>query len=185
MYIIAGLGNPGLKYKNTRHNVGWAAVDALAEETGAHFNKKRFDSKIAECRITGQRVALLKPLTYMNLSGRAVRAAAAYYKVPPENIIVIYDDVDLPIGRIRIRGRGSAGTHNGMRSVVGETGSEEMARIRIGIGKNPPYMDLAAYVLAKLKGPEKAALQKSEEDAAQAAVLIVGSGIAAAQQKYN
>lgn len=104
MYIIAGLGNPGLKYKNTRHNVGWAAVDALAEETGAHFNKKRFDSKIAECRITGQRVALLKPLTYMNLSGRAVRAAAAYYKVPPENIIVIYDDVDLPIGRIRIRG---------------------------------------------------------------------------------
>lgn len=185
MYLIAGLGNPGLKYKNTRHNVGWMAIDALAEDVGAKFVKNRFSAKVAECRICSERCILIKPLTYMNLSGKAVREAASFYKIPPENVIVLYDDIDLDIGRLRVRGKGSAGSHNGMKSVVGEMNSEEMKRVRLGIGKNPPYMDLAAYVLQKLGGKEKAAIKEAAEKAAGAVVTIIGSGVEAAQQKYN
>ena len=124
MYIIAGLGNPGKKYENTRHNMGFTAIDLLAEKFGIKVNKLRFKALTGEGRIAGQKVLLIKPQTYMNLSGESVRMALDYYKEPPENLIVIYDDIDIPTGSIRIRKKGSAGTHNGMRNILYQIQSE-------------------------------------------------------------
>lgn len=134
MYIIAGLGNPGKKYENTRHNMGFTAIDLLAEKFGIKVNKLRFKALTGEGRIAGQKVLLIKPQTYMNLSGESVRMALDYYKEPPENLIVIYDDIDIPTGSIRIRKKGSAGTHNGMRNILYQIQSEDFPRIRVGIG---------------------------------------------------
>ncbi len=125
MYIIAGLGNPGKKYENTRHNMGFTAIDLLAEKFGIKVNKLRFKALTGEGRIAGQKVLLIKPQTYMNLSGESVRMALDYYKEPPENLIVIYDDIDIPTGSIRIRKKGSAGTHNGMRNILYQIQSED------------------------------------------------------------
>ena len=155
MFIIAGLGNPGLKYRNTRHNVGFIAVDALIKKMAFRSVKKNFQSAVFEGSISGQRVLVLKPQTYMNLSGKAIKEAVNFYKLPYQNLIVIYDDIDLDEGRLRIKPSGSAGTHNGMRSIISELGTGDFPRIRIGIGKNPPFMDLKDYVLAKLKGDSK------------------------------
>ena len=186
MYLIVGLGNPGLKYRNTRHNVGFTAIDALAKEHGLRFTKKRFRGVTAEGTIGGEKVVLLKPHTYMNLSGQALAEAAKFYHLAPENIIVFYDDIDLDPGRLRIKASGSAGTHNGMRSIISCLGRQDFPRIRIGIGKNPPYMDLVAYVLSKLTKDQKQVIEDACERAAQAAELIVKNGNAdAAMSKYN
>lgn len=185
MNLIVGLGNPGLKYRNTRHNAGFAAIDALAEKAGLRFNKKRFQGVVAEGKIAGKSVLLLKPHTYMNLSGEAVAEAMRFYKLTPQELLVIYDDIDLDLGRLRIKAEGSAGSHNGMRSIVARVGSEKFPRLRIGIGKPKPPMDLAAFVLQKLKAEQKKAFLANSERAAEAALEILKHGVEAAQQKYN
>ena len=186
MYLIAGLGNPGLKYRSTRHNVGFAAVDCLAKNLGLRFTKKRFRGVTAEGTIGSEKVVLLKPHTYMNLSGQAIAEAAKFYHLPPEKVIVFYDDIDLDPGRLRIKASGSAGTHNGMRSIISCLGRQDFPRIRIGIGKNPPYMDLAAYVLSKLTKDQKILIEDACERAAKAAELIVRNGSAdEAMSKFN
>ena len=185
MYLIVGLGNPGLKYKNTRHNAGFCAIEELARRAGLRFSKKRFSGAVAEGTVAGERVALLKPYTFMNLSGDAVAEAARFYKLPPQNIIVLYDDIDLELGRLRVRSRGSAGTHNGMRSILARLRTEDFPRVRIGIGKNPPYMQLADYVLAKLRGGQRQALAEACALAAAAAEEIVAHGPEAAMARFN
>ncbi len=185
MYIIAGLGNIGLKYKNTRHNMGFNAIDVLAKRNGLKFTKKRFCASVAEGVINGQRAVLLKPTTYMNRSGESLSAAYSFYKPDPQNIIVLYDDIDLAPGRLRIRKSGSAGTHNGMRSIVSALKTYGFMRIRIGIGKNNSEGDLADYVLKKLSGSEKKLLDEACENAAKAVEVILSDGIDAAMNEFN
>jgi PTH1 family peptidyl-tRNA hydrolase len=184
MYLIAGLGNPGLSYKKTRHNAGFQALDALAERIGVRVKTKGFSALYGEGRIGNERVILCKPQTYMNLSGDAVQSLMHYYKLAPEQLIVLYDDIDLPIGSLRIRANGSAGSHNGMRSVVSCVGSENFPRIRIGVGKDES-LQLRDYVLKRPSKAEQQMLEEVFEHAADAAALIVSGNISEAQMKYN
>lgn len=182
MHIIIGLGNPGLKYAKTRHNVGFVAVDALARELGVKIRRARFQALTAEASIAGEKVLLMKPQTFMNLSGNAVAEAARFYK--DARIIVLYDDIDIDVGRLRIKARGSAGTHNGMRSIISCLGMQEFPRIRIGIGK-PKDMELTHHVLKKFAKDERALVAATAEFAADAARMVVEEGVEAAQQRYN
>ncbi len=184
MVIIVGLGNPGLVYRKTRHNAGFQAVDRLAEACGIKFNKKGFSAVYGEGQVGGQRAILVKPQTYMNNSGDAVQQILNFYKLPPENLIVLYDDIDLPIGSMRIRQNGSAGTHNGMRSIIACVHSENFARIRIGVGKDESLM-LADYVLKKPSKEDQKVLNEVFEKAADAAELIAAGRLNDAQGKYN
>ncbi len=162
--LICGLGNIGDKYENTRHNAGFIVVDKFAEKLGLKIDKKDCKSKIA--RRMKDELIIQKPETFMNLSGIAVKEAMGKFKFEKEEIIIVYDDIDLPLGTIRFREKGSAGTHNGMRSIISEIGTTEFARLRIGIGKPPvPQMDLADYVLGRFSKEELAILEKSTEDA--------------------
>ena len=185
MYLIAGLGNPGLKYRKTPHNAGFMAVDALAHQHKLRFVKSKFDAQEAELRLGGEKVLILKPQTYMNLSGKSIAAAAKYYNIPSENIIVIYDDKDLALGKLRIRAKGSSGSHNGMKSIIECLGTENFARVRFGIGKPPEGMRLMDYVLHKIDRQEKAAYEQAAEDSAMAAQEIIVNGLESAQQKYS
>lgn len=153
MYIVAGLGNPGAEYSRNLHNLGFMTIDKLAEKYGVKFEKSGFSAKYSIINVNGVKVMFIKPQTFMNLSGVALRAAASYYKVPTENIIVAYDDVDIPIGSVRIRQSGSAGTHNGMRSIVSELGSTEFPRVRIGI-KPDRHVELINYVLSDVRAED-------------------------------
>ena len=184
MYIIAGLGNPGKKYENTRHNMGFIACDLLAEKYDIKMNKLRFKALTGEGRIAGQKVLLLKPQTYMNLSGESARQALEYYREEPSHLIVIYDDIDLPTGMIRLRKKGSAGTHNGMRNVVYQIQSEDFPRIRIGIGSGRRG-DLVDYVIGAVAKDEKELLEDALKRAADAAACIVEKGIEKAMNEYN
>ncbi|MBR0508170.1 MAG: aminoacyl-tRNA hydrolase [Clostridia bacterium] len=184
MYLIVGLGNPGLSYKKTRHNAGFQALDALAERLGVRVKTKGFSALYGEGRIGNERVVLMKPQTYMNLSGDAVQSLMHFYKLAPEQLIVLYDDVDLPIGSLRIRANGSAGTHNGMRSVIACVGSENFPRIRIGVGKDES-LQLRDYVLKRPSKAEQQTLGEVYAHAADAAELIVAGNINEAQTKYN
>lgn len=184
MYIIAGLGNPGKKYENTRHNMGFIAIDLLAEEYGIKVDKLKFKSLVGEGRIAGQRVLLMKPQTYMNLSGEAIREAVHYYKIETEDLIVIYDDIDIPTGTFRIRKKGSAGTHNGMRSVVYQLQSDQFPRIRVGIGSEKS-VDLLHYVIGGVSKDEKGLLEEALIKTAKAAAAIVEKGIDKAMNEYN
>lgn len=184
MYIIVGLGNPGKRYENTRHNAGFITLDCLAERHEIKINKIRFKALVGEGRISGQKVLLVKPQTYMNLSGQSVREAMAYYNAEPEKLIVVYDDVDIPTGRIRIRKKGSAGTHNGMRSIIYDLGFDDFPRIKIGIGAEI-RMDLADYVLGGFTRDEKEAMEGAVLRAADALECIVGQGIDRAMNEYN
>ncbi len=184
MVIITGLGNPGLSYRKTRHNAGFQAVDRLAERIGVKFNKKGFSAVYGEGVIADERVLLVKPQTYMNNSGDAVQQILNYYKVPPEKLIVLYDDIDLPVGSMRVRQSGSAGTHNGMRSIIACIHSENFARVRIGIGKDETLM-LADYVLKKPSKDDQKVLDEVFDHAADAALLIASGRLADAQSKYN
>lgn len=167
MYIVAGLGNPGAEYSRNLHNLGFMTIDRLAEKYGVKFEKSGFSAKYSIINVNGEKVMFIKPQTYMNLSGEAIRAAASYYKVPTENIIVAYDDVDIPIGSVRIRQNGSAGTHNGMRSIVAELGSTEFPRVRIGIKPNAPVA-LINYVLSNVRAEDAEAFETAIETAADA-----------------
>ena len=184
-YIIAGLGNPGLKYRSTRHNAGFMVLDEISRITGIKVNKKRFSGEIGEGTYDGDKVVLLKPHTYMNRSGDSIAVILNFYKIPTENLIVIYDDIDLDVGKLRIRASGSAGTHNGMRSIIGRIKTYDFPRVRFGVGKCPGYMGLAAYVLAKLNRDEKKTFAACAERAAKAALAIISDGVAAAQGAFN
>lgn len=184
MYLIAGLGNPGLSYKKTRHNAGFQALDVLAARHGVRVKTKGFSALYGEGRIGTERVILMKPQTYMNLSGDAVQSLMHFYKLAPDRLIVLYDDIDLPIGSLRIRANGSAGSHNGMRSIISCVGSEAFARIRIGVGKDESIL-LRDYVLKRPSKAEQQALNEVFEHAADAAELIVAGRIGDAQMQYN
>lgn len=183
-YIIAGLGNPGLLYRKTRHNAGFSGVDRLAERNDIRFNKKGFSAVYGEGQIGGQRVILVKPQTYMNNSGDAVQQILHFYKLPPEQLIVLYDDIDLPVGSLRIRANGSAGTHNGMRSIVTCIGSDKFARVRIGVGNDQTVL-LRDYVLKRPSKDEQTVLAESFDHAAEAVELIVAGRINDAQGRFN
>lgn len=183
--IIVGLGNPGKKYENTRHNVGFSTIDVLSGKFGIKVNRLKHKALTGDGTINGERVILVKPQTFMNLSGESINEIAEWYKLPMENLIVIYDDVDIPVGTIRIRPKGSSGTHNGMRSVIYQLRSDEFPRIRIGIGKAPEEWNLADYVLSRFSAEEAVDVTRSIERAADAASVIVKSGIEAAMNLYN
>lgn len=183
--IIVGLGNPGKKYENTRHNVGFSTIDVLSDKLGIKVNRLKHKALTGDGTIKGERVILVKPQTFMNLSGESINEIAEWYKLPMENLIVIYDDVDIPVGTIRIRPKGSSGTHNGMRSVIYQLRSDEFPRIRIGIGKAPEEWNLADYVLSRFNAEEAVDVARSIERAADAASVIVKSGIETAMNLYN
>lgn len=186
MYLIAGLGNPGIAYRESRHNAGYLALDALCALTGIEVKKRGHKSLLGEGLYQGEKLLLCKPETYMNLSGEAVQELMAFYKLPPEKLIVLYDDVDLPLGDIRIRAAGSAGTHNGMRSIIACLGGEEgFARVRIGMGRQQDGRDLASFVLGKPQKEERELLEESYQSAAKAALMIAQGRLADAQALYN
>ena len=184
MYIIAGLGNPGRKYENTRHNMGFIAVDLLAEKYGIKVDKIKFKALVGEGRIAGRKVLLVKPQTYMNLSGESIREVMSFYTEGIENIIVIYDDIDIPTGTIRVRKKGSAGTHNGMRNIVYLIQDDNFPRIRVGIGSDKK-VDLINYVTGGVTKGEKELLEGALVKAADAAAAIVEKGIEKAMNEYN
>ena len=184
-YVIVGLGNPGSEYEKTRHNMGFRALDVLASDAGIDVRRAKFHSLMGQGRIAGYKVILVKPQTYMNNSGIAVREVAMYYNVPSCNVIVIYDDIDLPLTAIRLRKSGGPGTHNGMKSVVQQLGVTDFPRIRIGVGGASGDEDLVSRVIGKVPKEEQAALDKSAAAAARAAEDIIRIGIEKAMSKHN
>jgi PTH1 family peptidyl-tRNA hydrolase len=185
MYVIVGLGNPGDRYAGTKHNIGFITIDYLAEQCGIKMNKTKHKAILGEGTIGGEKVLLVKPQTFMNLSGQSVMDIVNFYKVPSQNLIVIYDDIDLPVGKVRIRPSGSSGTHNGMRNIIYLINNQEFPRIRIGVGKQPDYMDLADYVMTKFNGEERPLMEEAVKRSAMAVEEIVKSGINIAMNKYN
>ena len=184
-FVIVGLGNPGAEYEKTRHNMGFRAIDALASDENIEVRRAKFHALIGQGRIAGHKVILVKPQTYMNRSGIAVRETAMYYNVPSCNVIVIYDDIDLPLTAVRIRKSGGAGTHNGMKSVVEQLGVKDFPRIRIGVGSQDSGEDLVDRVIGKVPKSEQELLDKTAEAAAKAAADIVRSGIEIAMNRHN
>ena len=185
MYIIVGLGNPGKQYENTRHNVGFNIIDILADEYGISVNKMKYKALIGEGRVGSEKVLLVKPQTYMNLSGETLIDIYNYYKVDMENIIVIYDDIDLDVGKIRIRKKGSGGTHNGMRSIIKCLGANDFPRVRVGVSKPKPGQDLADFVLSRFRKEESDDVELGLEKAAKAVDVMIRDNIDLAMNKYN
>ena len=184
MKIIVGLGNPGKKYENTRHNMGFHAVDLLAERHNIAVNKIKFKALVGEGQISGHKVLLVKPQTYMNLSGQSVREVMAYYKVDIEDLLVIYDDLDTAVGSIRVRKKGSAGSHNGMKSVIYDLQDDGFPRIRIGIGQ-AGKKDWKDFVIGGIKKDEKALIEEAVTHAAEAVECILSENIDMAMNRYN
>ena len=184
MYVIAGLGNPGKKYENTRHNMGFITIDQLAEKHNIKVDKLKFKALVGEGRIAGQKVMLVKPQTYMNLIGESIREVMNFYKLEPENLIVIYDDIDIEAGTLRIRKFGSAGTHNGMKSVVYQLQSDRFPRIRLGIGSQKKG-DLVNFVIGGFSKEEVPVLEEAVNHAVLATECIIEDGIDKAMNQYN
>ena len=185
-YLVVGLGNPDKKYRNTRHNTGFIAVDYMAKQLGVEIGKKKFDSLTAETVIAGEKVLLMKPQTYMNLSGVAVEKAASFYKIPPENVIIIFDDISLPVGKLRIRRKGTHGGHNGIRSIIDYLQSENFPRIKAGIGERPnPNYDLADWVLSTFKEDELKGIEEVASHCLDIVKFIIEGKIEQAMSKYN
>lgn len=186
MFIIVGLGNPGREYEQTRHNIGFITINAVAEAHGVKIDHLKFKSLTATCMIGTEKVLLMKPQTYMNLSGEAVGEAARFYKVPPENIIIISDDIDLDVGTLRIRRKGSDGGHNGLKSIISHLGSDGFPRIKIGVGaKAYPDEDLVDHVLGKFNREDIDLMNETIKKAAAAVDLIVQGEIDEAMNLYN
>ena len=185
MFIIAGLGNPGTKYRNTKHNVGFETIDILSADCGIEVREKKHKALCGKGMINGGRVILAKPQTYMNLSGESLRLIADFYQIPPENIIVICDDINLPCGQLRIRARGSAGGHNGLKNIILHLGSQDFMRVRIGVGEKPEGWELADYVLSRTGGEDRKILNDAEKDAAEAVKLMAAGEITKAMNLYN
>ena len=185
MYIIAGLGNPTKTYEGTRHNIGFDMIDAIADKYNVTVTTKKHKALTGKGMVDGVPVILAKPQTYMNLSGESIREIADFYKIPSENIIIIYDDISLEVGQLRIRKKGSAGGHNGIKNIIAHLGTQEFPRIKVGIGSKPDGWDLADYVLSKYSKAERACLRDAEKDVAEAAALMVNGNVDAAMNQYN
>ena len=185
MYLIAGLGNPTREYEKTRHNVGFEAIDILADKAGTTVTEKKHKALYGKGYIGGQKVILAKPQTYMNLSGESIREIADFYKIEPENIIILCDDINLSEGQLRIRLKGSAGGHNGIKSIIAHLGTQEFPRVKVGIGEKPPRMDLADYVLGHFSSGEKKIMEEAAKEAADAICEIVNVGIEQAMNDHN
>lgn len=185
MYLIAGLGNPTREYEKTRHNVGFEAIDILADKAGTTVTEKKHKALYGKGYIGGQKVILAKPQTYMNLSGESIREIVDFYKIEPENIIILCDDINLSEGQLRIRLKGSAGGHNGLKNIISHLGTQEFPRIRIGVGEKPRGMDLADYVLGRFPKEQQAVMEEAYRDAAEAACMMIEDGADAAMNHYN
>lgn len=185
MYLIVGLGNPESEYKNTRHNMGFDTINILAEKYNIEINKNKFSALVGEGQIEGEKVFLIKPQTFMNLSGDSVIQFVNFYKVNIENVIVIYDDMDIEAGKIKVRPKGGSGSHNGMKSVVNRLGSENFPRIRVGIGKPQFENDIINYVIGSIPEKERNILKESTKTAAEAVSSILKIGIDNTMNKFN
>ncbi|MBQ9686019.1 MAG: aminoacyl-tRNA hydrolase [Oscillospiraceae bacterium] len=185
-WIIAFLGNPGAKYDYTRHNAGFMAADAMAKAKGVSINKSRFKALTATVTLGDQKVLLLKPQTYMNLSGEAVGQAARFYKLPPERVLVVSDEISLPLGKLRVRTKGSAGGHNGLKSIIAHLGSDAFPRVRIGVGAPPhPDYDMADWVLSAFRDQDLKDMLAAAERAAEAAECTITEGPERAMNRFN
>ena len=185
-WLIVGLGNPGREYETTRHNAGFRAMDILADKLGCKVDKLKYQGLYGQTTYKGTKLLLLKPQTYMNLSGRSVLQLSAFFRGPPKNIIVLFDDISLPPGRLRIRADGSAGGHNGIKSIIQELGSQDFPRVKIGVGAKPhPDFDLADWVLSHFTAQEEKSLQPALERSAEAALAIIDHGIYEAANRFN
>lgn len=185
MRIIIGLGNPTDKYQATRHNIGWDAITRLSDDFRIPMDFKKHKAICGKGYIEGEKVILAQPVTYMNLSGESVRELVDFYKVSPEEIVVIYDDISLDIGQLRIRKKGSAGGHNGIKSIISHLGTEDFPRIKIGVGDKPKDWDLADYVLSRFHGEEETLIREALKDASDACKVMITSGIEAAMNQFN
>lgn len=185
MYIIAGLGNPAKEYENTRHNVGFSVIDVLAERYGIDVSERKHRAFCGKGMIEGCKVLLVKPQTFMNLSGESLRAVLDYYKADPRDLIVVYDDISLKPGQLRIRQKGSAGGHNGIKNIIAHLGTQEFPRIKVGVGEKPPRMDLKDYVLGHFSKGEQEQMEEAFREAAEAAVMMMKEGAERAMNHYN
>ena len=185
-WLIVGLGNPGKDYAHTRHNAGFRCLDVLAENLGCKVDKLKFQGLYGQALYGGRKIFLLKPQTYMNLSGKSVLQLSAYFNIPPARIIVLFDDISLPPGRLRLRADGSAGGHNGIKSIIQEVGSQEFPRIKIGVGAKPnPEYDLADWVLSTFSAKEEKDLQFALSNAADAALCVIDHGVPESANRFN
>lgn len=185
-WLVVGLGNPGTQYESTRHNMGFLAVDKLAQEENFRFSKLRFKAWTATWEIDGQKVLVMKPQTYMNLSGESVGEAARFYKIPPEHVLVISDDIDLPAGRLRIRPGGSAGGHNGLKNIIQHLGTDRFPRIKVGVGSpRPGEHDMVDWVMGKPMGEDRTAVEDALDRAGDAAKALITDGIDRAMNRFN
>lgn len=185
-WLIVGLGNPGKEYERSRHNCGFRALDILAGKLNVKVDKLKFQGLYAQTCYNGTKLFLLKPQTYMNLSGKSVVQLSAFYKIPPQRIIVLFDDISLAPGRLRVRGDGSAGGHNGIKSIIQELGSQDFPRVKIGVGAKPnPDYDLADWVLGSFSALDEKAMAVSLENAGQAALTIIDKGVPEAENRFN
>lgn len=183
MFLIVGLGNPGKEYSNTRHNIGFDVIDFMAEKYNISINRTKFKGIYGEGTIRGEKVILLKPTTYMNLSGESIRQVVDFYKIEKDNIVVIYDDISLEVGRMRIRAKGSAGGHNGIKSIIAHTGDDIFPRIKVGVGA--PKDDLVSHVLGRFSKDERVLLNQVIEAATNATETIIGKGVSEAMNLFN
>lgn len=185
-FLVVGLGNPGNKYTLTRHNAGFLCLDMLSQKQKFKIDRLKFKSLISDTAVNGHRCIIMKPQTFMNNSGEAVRECAAFYKIPPENIIVIYDDISLDVGKLRIRRKGTDGGHNGIKSIIYHLNSDQFPRIKLGVGKKPhPDYDLADWVLSEFKKDEQKALEPALENACSALLLLLDNQIDKAMNQFN
>ena len=185
-WLVVCLGNPGKQYENTRHNIGFMTADEIERRSGVKINKLRYRALTGEVKIAGQRVLVLKPQTYMNLSGEAVKLAGAFYKIPPENVIVISDDVSLPLGKLRIRASGSAGGHNGLKNIIAHLGTDAFPRIKVGVGApEHPEHEMVDWVIGNFTPQEKKVVAEAVGRAADAVECLIEKGVSEAQNKFN
>ena len=185
-WMIVGLGNPGSQYEKTRHNVGFRVIDMIAGKLRTKVDRLKMKALTRQVDCSGQKILLVQPQTFMNLSGAAVSALASFYKIKPEHILVIFDDISLPVGKIRIRKDGSAGGHNGIKSIIQSLGTDQFPRVKVGVGAKPhPDYDLADWVLSKFSAQEEKNLQPALENAAEAALLVLEQGVEKAASTYN
>lgn len=185
-WLLVCLGNPGKQYENTRHNIGFMAADLLSDREGVKFNKLRYRALTGEVSLGGARVLVIKPQTYMNLSGEAVKLAGGFYKIPPQRVLVISDDVSLPLGKLRIRASGSAGGHNGLKNIIAHLGTDAFPRIKVGVGAPAhPEHEMVDWVIGNFTGEEKKVVRQALEKVLDAAVCVIEKGVGEAQNRFN